>query len=196
MNGTDRVNGLNTSTPIEENRQKEREMIMSTLGGLDEITENFKGKFSNVDKEIVSIHRELDLAGRESFLLKSEISTQFNMITNLILLKRPPPPSFLQMGSHSLTRRNVAALRESEQQRSEKEKLSNSDLIGKVNDNTQMLQDTTTDTLDSIFNKLEDVKEDSKKHTNELKELRRDLENKFKDLRDLIEKGFASKQQE
>lgn len=196
MNGTDRVNGLNTSTPIEENRQKEREMIMSTLGGLDEITENFKGKFSNVDKEIVSIHRELDLAGRESFLLKSEISTQFNMITNLILLKRPPPPSFLQMGSHSLTRRNVAALRESEQQRSEKEKLSNSDLIGKVNDNTQMLQDTTTETLDSIFNKLEDVKEDSKKHTNELKELRRDLENKFKDLRDLIEKGFASKQQE
>lgn len=196
MNGTDRVNGLNTSTPIEENRQKEREMIMSTLGGLDEITENFKGKFSNVDKEIVSIHRELDLAGRESFLLKSEISTQFNMITNLILLKRPPPPSFLQMGSHSLTRRNVAALRESEQQRSEKEKLSNSDLIGKVNDNTQMLQDTTTETLDSIFNKLEDVKEDSKKHTNELKELRRDLENKFKDLRDLIEKDFASKQQE
>lgn len=196
MNGTDRVNGLNTSTPIEENRQKEREMIMSTLGGLDEITENFKGKFSNVDKEIVSIHRELDLAGRESSLLKSEISTQFNMITNLILLKRPPPPSFLQMGSHSLTRRNVAALRESEQQRSEKEKLSNSDLIGKVNDNTQMLQDTTTETLDSIFNKLEDVKEDSKKHTNELKELRRDLENKFKDLRDLIEKGFASKQQE
>ena len=196
MNSTDRVNGLNTSTPIEENRQKEREMIMSTLDGLDEITENFQGKFSNVDKEIVSIHRELDLAGRESFLLKSKISTQFNMITNLILLKRPPPPSFLQMGSHSLTRRNVAALRESEQQRSEKEKLSNSDLIAKVNDNMQMLQDTTTETFDSIFNKLEDVKEDSKKHTNELKELRRDLEKKFKDLRDLIEKDFASKQQE
>ena len=39
-------------------------------------------------------------------------------------------------------------------------------------------------------------KEDSKKHTNELKELTRDLEKKVKDLRELIEKDFASKQQE
>ena len=198
MKSTEQVKayGVNTSSPIEENHQEERKMLKATLGGLGQMTENFQERFLNVDKEIVSIHRALDLAGRESFLLKSKISTQFNMLTNLILLKRPPPPSFLQMDSHMLTRRNVAALRESEQQRSEKEKLSNSDLISKVKDNMQMLQVTTTETFDSILKKLEDVKEDGKKHTNELKELRRDLERKCKDLRDLIEKDFASKHQE
>ena len=94
MNSTDRVNGLNTSSPIEENRQEERKITISTLGGLDEKTENFQEKFSNVDKE------------------------------------------FVNRG---------------------------------------------------------DMKEHSEKHINELKELRRDLEKKFKDLRDLIENNFASK---
>ena len=169
---------------------------MSTLGGLDVLTQNLQEKFANVDKELVSIHRELDLAGRESFLLKSKISTQFNIITNLILLKQLPPRCFLQMDSHSLTRRNIAALRELEQQTSESEKLSNSELISRVKDNMQMLQVITTETLDSIFKKIEDLKGDGKKHTNELKELSQNLEKRFKDLRDLIEEDFASKKQE
>lgn len=196
MSTSDRLTGVNTSPPTDENRQEEREMIMSTLNGLNEINENFQEKFSNVDREIVSIHRELDLAGRESFLLKSKIFSQFNLITNLILLKRPPAPSFLQIGSHMLTRRNMAALRESELQRSETEELSNADLISKVNENTQTLQTTTNENFDSVFNKLKNMKEDGKKHTNELKELKKDLENKFKDLRELIEKDFASSNQE
>jgi len=59
MSSADRFKGLNASSPTDENLQEEREMILSTLSGLDEITEDFKEKFSNVDREIVSIHREL-----------------------------------------------------------------------------------------------------------------------------------------
>ena len=196
MSSADRYKGLNASSPTDENLQEEREMILSTLSGLNEITEDFKEKFSNVDREIVSIHRELDLAGRECFLLKSKMSTRFNFITNLVLLKRPPPPSFLQIGSHSLTRRNMKALHESEQERSKMEEMANSDLITSMKDNVQTLQNTTNDSFDSVLSKLKDMKEDGKKHTNELKELKKDLEKKFKDLRDLIEKDFASDNQE
>ena len=157
MKSTEQVKayGVNTSPTTEENRLEERKMLKATLGGLGQMTENFQERFLNVDREIVSIHRKLDLAGR-----------------------------------------NVAAQRESEQQRSEKKKLSNSDLISKVKDNMEMLQVATTEIFDSMLKKLEDVKEDGKMHTNELKELKRDLEKKFKDLRDLIEKDFASKHQE
>lgn len=109
MSTRDRLASVNTSPPTDENRHEEREMITSTLNGLNEIAANFQEKFSNVDREIVSIHRE-------------------------------------------------------------------------INENTQKLQTTTNENFDSLFN--------------ELKELKKDLENKFKDLRELIGKNFASSNQE
>lgn len=188
MNTSDGSNRANACT-VEGNSQEEQEMKMSALFGLDEMSENFQDNFRNVDKEIVDIHRELDLAGQEYLLLESQIFTQFNLITNLILHKRSATPIYLEMDSHGLTRRHLASPSELEPQSCDGDgvQLWNSELLIKIKEKVNRLGNNTSESFASVFEKLRDVKEDGKRHSHELNELRKHVERKFKGLWDLIE---------
>ncbi|KAJ7390558.1 hypothetical protein OS493_024596 [Desmophyllum pertusum] len=186
MNTSDGSNRANSCT-VEGNSEEEQEMKMSALFGLDEMSENFQDNFRNVDKEIVDIHRELDLAGQEYLLLESQIFTQFNLITNLILHKRSATPIYLEMDSHGLTRRHLASPSELEPQSCDGVQLWNSELLIKIKEKVNRLGNNTSESFASVFEKLRDVKEDGKRHSHELNELRKHVKRKFKGLWDLIE---------
>lgn len=161
--------------------QKEEVMIKSTLRGLDEINETFQDNFTNINKEIVGICSELDVTSREFSFLESQICSQLNMN----LHKQPFPANSSLIDNHSLSSRHLTSSCNLQQRSYYEDELLTADLLRKIEKKVHLFGNTTSKSLASVLKKLRVVKEGSERHTRALNELRKEVEIKIENLRDL-----------
>lgn len=177
MNCSDGSNRA-TACTFEANDPEGREKINLAVHGLDKIAGTFQENFTNVKKEIFDIRRELDIAGREFSLLKSQICTYLNLI-------RPSPPSASVIDNYSLSMNHSATSCNFQQQRCDEGELLNWDLLTQINKKVHRLGNITSESFDSLFEALRVVKEDGKRHNLALNELRKVVEKNTDALRHL-----------
>ena len=166
MNCSDGTNRT-TACTFEAIRQQEgREKIKVAVEELDRVVETFQDNFTNVKKEIFDVRHQLDMAGREFSLSKSQICAHLNLI-------RPSSPSVPVMDS-SLG--NSATSSNFQRQDCGEEELLNWHLLAQFNEKVHSLRNIASQGFDSLFDLLRVVKEDVERHTLALKELRKEVE--------------------
>jgi len=160
--GTNRV----TACTFEATGQEGREKIKMAVEELDKLAETFQDNVTNVKKEIFDVRLELDIAGRELSLLKSQICAHLNLIG----------PSSLSVPVMDSSITNSATSSNFQRQNCGEEELLNWHLRAKFNEKVHRLGNITSEGFDSLFDMLRVVKEDGERHTLTLKELRKEVE--------------------
>jgi len=160
--GTNRV----TACTFEATGQEGREKIKMAVKELDKLAETFQDNVTNVKKEIFDIRHELDIAGREFSLLKSQIYAHLNLIG----------PSSISVPVMDSSITNSATSSNFQRQNCGEEELLNWHLLARFNEKVHRLGNIASEGFDSLFDMLRVVKEDGERHTLTLKELRREVE--------------------
>lgn len=155
-----------TACTLEAIGQEGREKIKMAVEELDKLVETFQENFTNVKEEICDIRGELDIAGREFFLLKSHICTHLNMI-------RPSSPSVPVMDS---SMSNSPTSSNFQQQNCGEEELLNWHLLVKFNEKVHKFGNIASESFNSLFDMLRVIKEDGERHNLALSELRKEVE--------------------
>ena len=163
IDGTNRA----TACPFEAVGQEGREKIKVAVQELDKLAETFQDNFKNVKKEVFEIRHELDIAGREFSLLKSQLFAHLNLIPG------QSSPSVPVMDS-SIT--NSATSSNFQRQICGEEELLNWHLLAEFNEKVHRLGNIASEGFDSLFHLLRVVKEAGERHTHALKEARKEME--------------------
>jgi len=167
MNCSDGANRA-TACTFEAIGQEGRERIKMAVEQLDKLAETWQDNLTNVKKEIFDIRHELDIAGRELSLLKSQIcAAHLNLIG-------PSSPSIPVVDS-SVTN-NSATSSNFQRQNCGEEELLNWHLLAKFNEKVHRLGNIASDAFDSLLDIARNVKEDAERHALALKELGNEVE--------------------
>ena len=172
MNCADGTNRA-TACKVEAIGQEGREKIKMAVEQLDKLAETWQHNLTNVKKEIFDIRHELDIAGREFSLLKSQICAHLNLIG-------PSSPIVPVMDS-SIT--NSATSSNFQRQNCGEEELLNWLLLAKFNEKVHRLGNIASEGFDLLFDMLRVVKEDGERHTLALRDFGKEVEKSADDQR-------------
>lgn len=161
--------GANRATPcpFEVVGQEGREKIKMVTKELDKLAETFQDNFTNVKKEIIEIRHELNIAGQEFSLFKSQISAHLNLI---------PGPSSPRVPVIDSSISNSATSSNFQRQICGEEELLNRHLFAKFNEKVYKLENIASEGFVSLSDLLKVVKEAGERHTHALKEARKEVE--------------------
>ena len=187
----------------DQSPQRGQEIINLSLEDLDELKRSVDEKFSALYQEMLDIRGEIDKLGQESSRLEQGLNGEFKLIEDLIAPDRQMRFHLghiemadltvhqsidSQVRSPGLQGKNFEYLCELDQKNFEEEEgmTSCDGPANKLKETIDELYAISNDGFDSIFQRLSEIKEDSKQRKEDLDEMRSCLESKCLQIRDLI----------